>query len=484
MALPDPLPQLHGVRAKLFESAGEQPLPDALRVGGRGSASLAHSHRQEGYRAAVRLRLAGPFGSNKTSVRGGYGIFYDTVPISLNGDTLINYPQVIEDQENLSFGLNGPPTKNALIGFRISKPGLGDGGPGSVAQFQPGPNNFNANFKNAHIQNWNFSIQRQLPGQMVVELAYAGSKATRLIRQIVLNLAEPLGPQAVVPDLSNNTSIRNDIGDSRNQMRRLVPVTIEKGVIIPLQNVFEEQSTGFSNYHGGTLRVEKRFSKGLTFLTTYSFSKAMSDNPGWRGGGQGLSAAGAQNILDLKAEKGLADLDHRHRFTVASVYELPFAKNAQGFVRHVFGGWATDGIIQLQSGPPMTPQFSGDIGQMGTNQALRPDLVCNPNLERGQQTVDRFFNTSCLVQQNPIRYGTSGRSVITGPGTIGIDLSVRKHFTFHSEKWRLQFRSEFFNAVNHANWNPPGKLLGNSGLGRITSARDPRIIQFGLKLAF
>jgi hypothetical protein len=267
-------------------------------------------------------------------------------------------------------------------------------------------------------------------------------------------------------------------------LRRLVPVTIEQGVIIALQNVFEEQSTGFSNYHAGTLRVEKRFSHGLTFLTTYSFSKAMSDNPGWRGGGQGLSAAGAQNILNLKAEKGLADLDHRQRFTVASVYELPFARNAHGFVKHVFGGWATDGIIQLQSGLPMTPQFSGDVAQMGTNQALRPDLVCNPNLDRGEQTIDRFFNTSCLVQQTPFRYGTSGRSVITGPGTIGIDLAARKNFTFRSEKWRLQFRSEFFNAVNHANWNPPGKLLGNSALGRITSARDPRIIQFGLKLGF
>ncbi|PWU02086.1 MAG: hypothetical protein C5B51_21600 [Terriglobia bacterium] len=424
-----------------------------------------------------------PFGSSKTSVRGGYGIFFDTVPISLNGDTLINYPQVIEDQENLSFGLNGPPVPNGLIGFRIAKPGLGNGGPGSVAQFQPGPNNFNADFKNAYIQNWNLSIQRQLPGQVVVEVAYAGSKATRLERQIALNLAEPLGPYAAIPDLSNNPNIPNNIGDSRNQLRRLVPVTIEQGVIIPLQNVFEEQSTGFSNYNGGTVRVEKRFSYGLTFLTTYTFSKAMSDNPGWRGGGYGLSAAGAQNILNLKAEKGLADLDHRQRFTVASTYQLPFARNSHGVVKQVFAGWATDSIIQLESGLPMTPQFSGDIGQMGTNQALRPDLVCNPNLPRGQQTIDKFFNTSCLVQQNPIRYGTSGRAVITGPGMIGIDLSATKNFAF-GEKWRLQFRSELFNAVNHPNWVPPGKQLGTSAFGRITSAFDPRIIQFGLKLAF
>ena len=95
------------------------------------------------------------------------------------------------------------------------------------------------------------------------------------------------------------------------------------------------------------------------------------------------------------------------------MYELPFGKNFHGVAKHVLAGWATDGSIQLHSGLPMTPQFSGDVASMGTNQALRPDLVCNPNLARGEQTVDRFFNTSCLVQQTPFRYGTSGRAVQT-----------------------------------------------------------------------
>ncbi len=424
-----------------------------------------------------------PFGNPRTVIRGGYGIFYDTVPISTNGDTLINYPQVIEDQENVSLGQHGPPVRNALIGFRIARPGLGSGRPGSVAEFQPGPNNFRPDFKNAYIQSWNFGIQRQLPGNTVVEVAYAGNKGTRLHSQIVLNLAEPLGPFAVVPDLTGNTSIRGDIGDSRNQMRRLVPTTVEKGVIIALQNVFEEQSTAFSNYHGGTVRVEKRFSQGLTFLTTYSFSKAISNNPGWRGGGQGLSSAGAQNILDRSAEKGLADLDHRHRFTNAVVYEWPFGRGGKGIIRKLIGGWATDMILTLQSGLPMTPQFQGDVGSMGTDQALRPDLVCNPNLPRGEQTLDRFFDTSCLVRQVPMRYGNSGRGVITGPGTIGVDLGVRKD-TRITEKVNLQFRAEFFNLPNHPNFDPPNKRLGNTLFGRVTGARDPRIIQFGLKLAF
>jgi hypothetical protein len=430
-----------------------------------------------------RFGFAWSPGSGKMSIRGGYGIFYDTVPVSVNGDTLINYPQVIEDQENLSFGQHGLPVPNALIGFRLSRPGLGNGGPGSVAQFQPGPNNFNPNFTNAYIQQWNLSIQRQLPGQMVVEVAYAGTKGNNLHRQIVLNLAEPLGPLAVVPDLLSNPNIRGDIGDSKNQLRRLVPVTLEQGVIIPLQNVFEEQSTAFSRYHGGTLRVEKRFSQGLTFLTTYTWSKAFSDNPGWRGGGQGLSAAGAQNILNRTAEKGLADLDHRHRFTTAAVYELPFAKGSTGLMKYLLAGWATDGILTWQTGLPMTPQHQGDVGSMGTDQALRPDLVCNPNLPSSEQTVERFFDTSCLVRQTPMRFGNSGRAVITGPGRTGVDLSARKFFRF-TEQVNLQFRAEFFNAFNISNFQPPVKRLGDTNFGRIQSARDPRIIQFGLKLQF
>ena len=97
----------------------------------------------------------------------------------------------------------------------------------------------------------------------------------------------------------------------------------------------------------------------------------------------------------------------------------------------MIGGWATDGIVQLQSGLPMTPQHTGDVGSMGTNQALRPDLVCNPNLPRGEQTIEKFFRTECLALQTPMRYGTAGRAVITGPGRIGIDLSLRKDFHVH-----------------------------------------------------
>ncbi len=418
-----------------------------------------------------------PFGNAKTVIRGGYGIFWETTPVSVNADSLYNYPQVIEDQQDLGLSQHGLPVAESFFGFLHENPGLGDGGPGSVAQFNPGPNNYAADFSNAYVQSWNFGIQRELPGQMVVELSYVGTKGTALQRQEVLNLAEPLGPYATWGDLSNDPTIRADIGPAgRNQMRRLVPLTVEQGVIIPLSNVFEESSSSFSTYHAGQLRLEKRFSRGLTYITTYSFSKAISDAPGFGGGGAGTGGR-YQNQLDRKSEKGLADLDHRHRFTTAVVYELP----GKGML---LGGWAVDGIIQLQSGFPMTPRRSGDPGAMGTNDVLRTDMVagCDPDLPRGQQTWERFFNIDCYIAPE-IRYGFASRSTLQGPGIIGIDLSLRKELRFGEAK-NLQLRAEFFNAFNHPNFGTPNRNFGTGSFGRVTSAGDPRIIQFGLKFAF
>src|SRR5262249_17279746 len=138
---------------------------------------------------------------------------------------------------------------------------------------------------------------------------------TRLERQEQSNTAEPLGFRATIPDLTNNPNVPNNVGSGgRNQFRRLVPFTKEHGIVVPLGNVFLESSTAFANYHGATLRFEKRHSHGLTFIATYSLSKAISDAPGFGGGGAGTGGR-MQNVLDRKAEKGLAELHHKHRFT-------------------------------------------------------------------------------------------------------------------------------------------------------------------------
>jgi hypothetical protein len=151
-------------------------------------------------------------------------------------------------------------------------------------------------------------------------------------------------------------------------------------------------------------------------------------------------------------------------------------------LQKIVGGWVVDGIYTLQSGLPLTVKFNGDVFSSGTDNA-RPDLVCNPQLPRDKQTLDRFFKTECFQRQSPIRFGTAGRATVIGPGINNFDIALMKN-TRIGEKVNTQFRTEFFNAFNHPQWNPPNRFIDQAGFGVISSARDPRIIQFGLKLIF
>ena len=186
-------------------------------------------------------------------------------------------------------------------------------------------------------------------------------------------------------------------------------------------------------------------------------------------------------MFNKKADKGLSSLDHRHALSYAFVYELPFHEGP-GPLQKLAGGWVVDGIYTLQTGFPLTVKYNGDVFSSGTDNA-RPDLVCNPNLPGSEQTVDRFFKTECFQRQSPIRFGTAGRSAVTGPRINNVDLALMKN-TKIGEKVNTQFRTEFFNAFNHPQWNPPNRFIDQATFGVISSTRDPRIIQFGLKLIF
>jgi hypothetical protein len=117
---------------------------------------------------------------------------------------------------------------------------------------------------------------------------------------------------------------------------------------------------------------------------------------------------------------------------------------------------------------------------VGTDGAVRPDMVCNPNLPRGEQTIQRFFATECFVATSD-RFGNAGRSTVIGPSNSVLDLAIFKNVRLPGAV-ELQLRSEFFNVLNKTNWNAPGRTLGASGFGEITSAGDPRIIQLGAKV--
>lgn len=438
-------------------------LPQVVIAGREVPRSLMDVEKHDfGPRVGIAFRLTG-----STVIRTGYGLFFDTIPASYFQDAVENIPFVLEDQQSLSADQFGPPPSEAFIGYLLDTPRMGS--------FTPGPNTFEVGFKNAYMQHWNFGIQQQFGNSLVAEIAYAGSKGTRLNRRENLNTREPRSANAFI-----GTNVHN-------QLRRLLPFAVFDNQLIPLDNWFTTSSTAFSNYHALMARLEKRYSGGLTFINSFTYSKAISDAQPFSGGNNDTGNR-IQDIFNKKADKALAAHDHRLRFVSSFVWDLPFgrgrrfASGAGGAVNQIVGGWQVNGIAQFQTGFPITVRRTGDPLGIGTDGAVRPDMVCSPNLPRGERTIQRYFRQDCFVAPAN-QFGNAGRSTVEGPGTNLWDLAVLKNF-FLTEQASLQFRAEFFNALNHPNWNAPGRDLGAGGFGVITSAQDPRIIQFGLKLNF
>jgi len=325
------------------------------------------------------------------------------------------------------------------------------------------------------MQQWNFTIQRQFSNDVVAEVAYAGNKGTKLNRRECYNMA-PRVSDAIIPQ------------SVHPQLRMLFPFVNYDDQLITLADWCTTSSLANSNYHALTGRFERRYAGGLNLLAAFAYSKAMSDAQP-NSGGSNDTGNRIQNIFDHKAEQGLAAFDHRLRFVSSFLYELPFGhgKHFGGAsgpgLNRLIGGWALNGIMTLQSGYPLTVTRSGDPLGIGNDNSTRPNLVCDPNLERGERSLNKFFGTECFAYPATGLFGNAGRAVITGPGVNNWDMVLLKN-TLIQERFRLQFRSEFFNAFNHPGWGVPGHSMGSSSFGVVSSANAPRIIQFGLKLLF
>jgi hypothetical protein len=253
---------------------------------------------------------------------------------------------------------------------------------------------------------------------------------------------------------------------------------------------------GWEKYHALTLTFTQRLWHGLTVNSNYTWSKALDDasNPGPNNAG---TNAPQDSTNYSTSEKGLSDFDHRHRFVTNFLYQIPFLKDSQGLIHSAFGGWAVGGIWTLQSGSPFTVNLANDNANNGTNVfSQRPNYACDPN--NGPKTTAQWFTTTCFAVPAALSYGTAGRDSVTGPGLNDFDASVQKEFVVR-ENMKLQFRVDIFNFLNHPNFNAPvgqGRTCSfapgnptcgtqpNSPFGTITSANDPRDMQFSLRLAF
>ncbi len=324
------------------------------------------------------------------------------------------------------------------------------------------------NLRDAYVQQWNLSVQKLVTANLLWEAAYRGSKSTRLQTNLNYNEIFPNPPQP--PDF-----------------QMIFPYPNLAGVSIL-------ESRGAANYHALTTRLERRYSNGLTFLANYTFSKTLTDvDSSTVGVAIGAGAFGPNTIRNLKDNKGPAVFDRPHQLNLSAVYDLPLFRRAPAAARLLLGGWQVAPIWTAYVGAYLTP---GNFNVQYTGS--RPDALRNPNLGRGERSIDRWFDTEAIRNATPGRFGNSGKGIIQGSGVNNWDLNLSKNFLF-TERHRLQFRAELFNAFNHAQFDDPvlqplvrdasGRIL-NPNAGKITSASDfgfrqvERVIQFGLKYTF
>ncbi len=381
-------------------------------------------------------------GSTKTVIRTGYGLNYMPLLVfPFPFRMLTNAPYF----SSLSFV--GNPTVPNLT--------LANAFPAGLGSVSTSLSTINRNFRDPYIQQWNFSVERELPWQLVLTAGYLGNHGVKLANDQNIN-APYAGPGAT-------------------QAKRPFPA---------FSTVTSFENIGASKYEAGFVKVERRFSAGFTLLASYTLSKLL--DMGGINSDNDIGTTLPRNPLNPNADYGRSNFDSRQRFVTSFVWRIPVGTgHALGgqwpaAMQQVVGGWQVNGIISVQTGLPVTPLLSFDNSNTGLG-LDEPNCIANPN--NGPKTTAQWFTTSAFALPPQYSYGNCGRNIITGPGIADVDFSAFKIFHIW-ENANLQFRSEFFNLFNHPNFNPPGTTYGTPSFGVITSAGDPRIIQFALKLTF
>jgi hypothetical protein len=413
------------------------------------------------------------FGNGRTSVRGGYGVFYESV----NADSLAQenppfagfsniYSGRIEDPYG-SLGLTPPPVKTTAQ-FGCTKI---DAYPGYDCPLFPLPIGgvfTDQSLRTPYVQSFNLSLQHQLTPTLLVEGAYAGKIG------IKIEALRTYNPAAFRPSAKDGSPPSDQNINDR--------VIFEPGILSPIGFLLGNDFRSW--YHSFQTQVTKRFSDGLSVVGAYTLSKSIdsssTDNLG----------ATVANPFNLRDERGRSDWDRRHAFVASWLYTPPI-KFDSPVANTLLGGWTITGIHTVQSGAPLTFIQGDDVALDGTfgdqHAMLVPgvtvkDIVLDHS-SRGAM-VERFFNTAAFIHPNDLPrgvYGDAGRGLISGPASSSSDLSLLKDFVIR-EPFRVQFRSEFFNAFNQVNFGSVRTAVNSGTFGRLRSAAAGRVIQFGLKL--
>jgi hypothetical protein len=344
-----------------------------------------------------------------------------------------------------------------------------------------------------YVQQWNTSLQRELTSDIAVEVAYLGSKITRIgIPDTNLN-------QLTVEQLAQGSSLLQRVP---NPYFGTIPRSSSLGdPTIPraqLEKPYPQYTTvslyrnnvGTTTYHGFSAKLEQRFSRGLSYLVSYTRSKLMDDASSVFDASILTGPVANYPVADSfnrRLERDYSTGDIPHVFVTAVVWDIPVGRgrrlNAGGFVGALVNDWAVTGVVTLQSGTPIAVTQATNSNAFAGFGTQRPNLVGNPELPADERSVSRWFNTNAFATAPQFTLGTSSRNPVRGPAYRNVDLAVIRRVGLASSR-SFEVRAEIFNVTNTPPLGAPNGVFGSAAFGSIISAGDPRVIQFALKFAF
>ena len=369
-------------------------------------------------------------GKQNTVLRGGFGTFYERV----EGNYLfsaINNPPFIS-QSDVYDGNVENPTGGTTRAF-----------PAAIS------NSHFVDMKVPRVLNWSFGIQHKIDAITSVDVAYVGSSAANLSRTLNYNQLRA-GTLQANPGVNTNAL-------------RPYPGYANINMYVTGSNF---------NYNSMQMQVKRQMKGGGLLNLSYTWSRAITD----------ASAYNEQPMdsYNAKRDRGLASYHRAHVLVFSYIYPLPFWRTGSEWYKKALGGWQVSGVTNMYTGTPLNLSINPDQAGIGQT-AQRPSVV--GDWTSNARTLYQWFNTSAFTLPAAGTFGNLGRNVVIGPGVHNWDGSLQKYFNFN-EKWRLQFRAEFYNMPNHLSWWAVGTTQGSSNFGQITSATDPRTLQLGLRLNF
>ncbi len=428
--------------------------------------------------------------NGKLSLRAGYGLYYDTVISETTLQFLLAPPFAIQPFSDCTTIDN--PFANALCTNPIPQPfpftAVERGGTFDFTTVAPiGMTINDPNFKTPYSHQYNMNIQWEFMKNYLLEVGYVGTSGINLLTRREINPALLIGAN---PSTANT--------NQRRLFNQNHPDTAEFGGPV-FAGITNQETSANSNYNSLQVTVSKRFSDGLYFQNAYTWSHCIDNSSGLRSN---------TRFNNTRNDRGNCEQDIRHRNVLSYIYELPLYKDQNGFVGKVLGGWQISGVTVLQTGTPFNITEPTDRSLTGAG-SDRPDfkggevVFFDPrNTDTTLGGPNRAFNGTgggtSTANANPFfrrvgsgtslalgggRFGSFGRNVFHGPGDIIFDFTMMKR-TRVGENKTIEFRSEFFNVFNHANFGNPNGNIGSVNFGRITTTRDPRLIQFAVKFQF